>query len=55
MKLTTLTKVTRWTICLAAIALACFAWHHNKGHLLTAAGIFAVGLCVEWEKKEDRL
>lgn len=55
MKLTTLTKVTRWTICLGAILLACFAWERNKGHLITAAGIFAVGLCVEWKEKEDRL
>lgn len=55
MKLTTLTKVTRWTICLGAILLACFAWERNKGHLITAAGLFAVGLNVEWKKKEDIL
>lgn len=54
MKLTTLTKVTRWTICLVAVALAIGAWFHNPLHLFTAAIIFAVGLNVEWKKKEDR-
>ena len=54
MKLTTLTKVTRWTICLAAVVLAVFAWQYNKAHLITAGLIFAVGLNVTIEIKEDR-
>lgn len=53
MKLDTLTKVTRWTICLGALVLAYFAWKLNPGHLFTAAGVFAVGLNVEWKRKED--
>lgn len=55
MKLSTLTLVTRWAICLGAVILAGFALKHNPGHLWTAAGIFAVGLNVEWKKKEDIL
>ena len=53
MKLSTLTKVTRWTICLAALVFAFFAWQHNKAHLFTAGVIFVVGLNVEWVKRED--
>lgn len=55
MKLTTLNKVTRWAICLGAVALAIGAWIHNPAHLYTAAIVFAVGLNVEWKKKEDRI
>ena len=53
MKLTTLTKITRWAICLGALVFAFFAWQYNAAHLFTAALIFAVGLNVEWKKKED--
>ena len=55
MKLSTLTQVTRWVICLGAIALAIGAFMYNKAHLFTAAFIFAVGLNVEWKEKEDVL
>lgn len=55
MKISTLTLVTRWVICLGAVALAIGALKYNKAHLFTAALIFAVGLNVKWEKKEDRL
>ena len=53
MKLTTLNKVTRWTICLGAVALACFAWHYNRAHLITASGLFILGLKAEWVRVED--
>ena len=53
MKLTTMTKVTRWTICLGAIVLAYFAWHQNKAHLITAAGLFVLGLNAEWKQVEE--
>lgn len=55
MKISTLTLVTRWVICLGAVALAIGALMYNKAHLFTAAIVFAVGLNVEWKKKEDRL
>ena len=53
MKLTTLTKITRWAICLSAVALAAGAWVYNPGHLFTAALVFAAGLNVEFKEKED--
>jgi hypothetical protein len=53
MKLVALNKITRWTICLGAVILAGFALKYNPGHLWTAAGVFAVGLNVEWKKRED--
>ena len=55
MKLSTLTQVTRWVICLGAVALAIGALKYNRAHLFTAAFIFAVGLNVEWKEKEDVL
>ena len=55
MKISTLTLVTRWVICLGAVALAIGALKYNRAHLFTAAIVFAVGLNVEWKKKEDIL
>lgn len=55
MKLTTLTKIARWAICLFAVVLAVGAWIKNPGHLFTAAAVFAVGLNVEFKEKEERL
>lgn len=55
MKISTLTLVTRWVICLGAVALAIAALMYNKAHLFTAALVFAVGLNVEWKEKEDRI
>lgn len=53
MKLTTLTTITRWILCIIAAAIAVGALRHNPGHLFTAAMVFAVGLNVEWKEKED--
>ena len=53
MKLATLTKITRWTICLVAIALAIGACFYNPGHLVTAALLFIIGIKVEWKQMED--
>ena len=53
MKLTTLTTITRWVICLAAVAFAIVAWVYNPGHLFTAALVFGIGLTVEWKERED--
>lgn len=50
-----LTLYTRIAICSLAVALAIVALCQNPGHLFTAAVIFAAGLNVEWEDKEDRL
>lgn len=55
MKLSTLTLVTRWVICLGAVALAIGALKYNRAHLVTAAFLFVVGLNVKWTRKEDRL
>lgn len=55
MKISTLTLVTRWVICLGAVALAIGALKYNKAHLFTAALVFAVGLNVEFKEREDRL
>ena len=48
-----LTNITRGIICTVAAVLAVVAVIHNPGHLFTAAIIFAWGLNVEWEDKED--
>lgn len=55
MKISTLTLVTRWVICLGAVALAIGALMYNKAHLFTAGVVFAAGLNVKWIRKEDRL
>ena len=55
MNLSKLTKITRVIICSAAIALGVVAWFQNRGHLITAAALFAVGLNVEWVKNDDVL
>ena len=50
-----LTLYTRIAICTIAVILGILALYHNPGHLFSAALIFAVGLNVEWEDKEDRI
>lgn len=49
-----LNKVTRWVMRVLAIALAIGALKHNPAHLFTAGLIWALGDCLEWEKKEVR-
>ena len=53
MSLKTLTLITRVIICSAAVALGIAAFIHNPFHLITAGGIFVLGLHVEWKDKED--
>lgn len=50
-----LTLYTRIAIGTLALALAIVAICKNPGHLFTAALIFAVGLNVEWVKREDEI
>lgn len=50
-----LTLYTRIVICAIALALAIVAICKNPGHLFTAAIIFAVGLNIEWVKREDKI
>lgn len=51
----TLNTITRTVICAVAVALAIGALRHNPAHLFTAAAIFAIGMNVEWKKKEDKI